>query len=88
MTELALAEDVRRTREMARALRDHLAELELRVDLLAKAVAGVTSGGLDRPAATMPTLTGAVCGACGADRLTEGCRMMDPGPCLFDGESA
>jgi hypothetical protein len=43
MSELAFAEHLRR-------LGERLAELELRVDLLAKALAGVTSGDLDRDA--------------------------------------
>lgn len=47
MSELALAEYVRR-------LTERLTELELRVDLLAKALSGVTSGDLDRPTATPP----------------------------------
>jgi len=75
MTELALAEHQRR-------LGERLAELELRVDLLSKVLAGVTSGGLDRPA---PVLTGVVCGQCGADRLAEGCRLVNPSQCTFAG---
>ena len=47
MTELLQAEMVRR-------LADRLAELELRVDLLAKALAQHTAGALDRPTATPP----------------------------------
>lgn len=74
MTELLQSELLRR-----------LAELELRVDLLAKALAGVTSGNLDRTAA--PTLTGIVCGKCGADRLTEGCRLANQVLCTFAGEA-
>jgi hypothetical protein len=73
--ELAIAEQQRR-------LHDRLAELELRVDLLAKVVAGLTGGHLDRP-----QLTGVMCGTCGADRLAEGCRLRDRTRCLFTGEA-
>ena len=70
MTELLTAELMRRQ-----------AVLEARVDLLARALAELTAP----HQAAAPTLTGVVCGKCGADRLGEGCRLADRTRCLFTG---
>lgn len=79
MTELYQAELLRR-----------VATLEARVELLARALAQHTASepgnGPSEPT-NPPTLTGVVCGACGADRLKEGCRRSNQVQCLFIGEA-